>query len=74
MDTELIKLKIKTKSNSVLIKETFLKACQNLNASLFEELIDEEQYFQELDKYRFLDSMKTQFDYLITKGIKSTVM
>ncbi|GAA4932879.1 hypothetical protein GCM10023314_01600 [Algibacter agarivorans] len=67
---ELIKLKIKSKTNSQFIKETFIKACQNLDASIFEPLIDEDQYFEELDKYRFLQSMKTQFDYLKGEGIK----
>lgn len=67
---ELIKLKIKDNNNSQHIKETFLKACRNLDASIFEPLIDEDQYFEELDKYRFLQSMKEQFDYLIGTGIK----
>lgn len=67
---ELIKLKVKHDSNnSQYIKETFLKACQNLDASIFEPLIDEDQYFEELDKYRFLQSMKEQFDYLKENGV-----
>ncbi|MET6989170.1 hypothetical protein [Sediminicola arcticus] len=74
MDTELIKLKTKqetsSRANSQFIKETFLKACRTLDASLFEPLIDEEQYFQDLDKYRFLHSMKKQFDYLRGRGVK----
>lgn len=68
MDLELIILKTKqeqtSKDNSKLIKEMFLKACLELDASIFEPLIDEDQYFEELDKYRFLHSMKKQFDYL----------
>lgn len=71
---ELIKLKIKRDSNSYFIKETFLKACQNLDASIFEPLIDEDQYFEKLDKYRFLHSMKEQFDYLKGEGIKEMKM
>jgi hypothetical protein len=67
---KLIKLKIKYDTNSQFIKETFLNACQNLDASIFEPLIDEDQYFEELDKYRFLQSMKEQFDYLKGEGIK----
>ncbi|TWO34727.1 hypothetical protein E1J38_002385 [Seonamhaeicola sediminis] len=67
---DLIKLKIKESSNSQFIKETFLKACQNLDASIFEPLIDEDQYFEELDKYRFLQSMKEQFDYLKEIGVE----
>src|SRR5690606_27758679 len=61
---ELIKLKVKSESNSQYIKETFLKACKNLDASMFEPLIDEDQYFENLNKYKFLLSMKEQFDYL----------
>lgn len=67
---ELIKLKIKEDSNSHFIKETFLKACQSLDASIFEPLILEDQYFEDLDKYRFLQSMKTQFDYLKGNKVK----
>ena len=74
METELIKLKTKqessTKDHSQLIKKTFLKACQKLDASIFEPLIDEDQYFEELDKYRFLQSMKSQFDYLKGLGLE----
>lgn len=74
MDTELIKLKTKqetsSRDNSQLIKESFLNACQNLDASIFEPLIDEDTYFEELDKYRFLQSMKEQFDYLKSERIK----
>lgn len=71
---ELIKLKIKPKSNSQYIKEMFLKACQNLDASIFEPLIDEDQYFEELDKYRFLHSMKEQFDFLKENGVEKVEM
>ena len=67
---ELIKLKVKQTSNSQYIKETFLKACQNLDASIFEPLIDEDEYFESLDKYRFLQSMKEQFDYLKENGLE----
>ena len=74
MDSELIKLKAKQDTSSIdqsqLIKETFLKACRNLDASIFEPLIDEDQYFEDLDKYRFLNSMKSQFDYLKSIGVK----
>jgi|SRR5690606_3479781 len=71
---ELIKLKAKPESNSTYIKETFLTACQNLDASIFEPLIDEDQYFEDIDKYRFLQSMKEQFDYLKGIGINKVQM
>lgn len=67
---DLIKLKAKPESDSAYIKETFLKACQKLDASIFEPLIDEDEYFEELDKYRFLQSMKSQFDYLKGLGLE----
>ncbi len=74
METELIKLKVKKQSsqgaNSLHIKETFIKACEQLDASIFEPLVEDDQYFQDLDKYRFLQSMKSQFDYLKGTGIK----
>jgi hypothetical protein len=74
MDSQLIKLKTKQETSTIdqsqLIKETFLKACKNLDASIFEPLIDEDQYFEDLDKYRFLNSMKSQFDYLKSIGIE----
>ena len=70
---ELIKLKTlkHTSGNqSQFIRETFLKACQNLDASIFEPLIGEDEFFEDLDKYRFLHSMKEQFDYLKGLGLK----
>jgi hypothetical protein len=78
MQTELIKLKVKENVskdvNATLIKDTFLKSCIKLDASIFEPLIDEEQYFQDLDKYRFLQSLKTAFKKVKTKGVSKTVM
>jgi hypothetical protein len=71
---ELIKLKTKQDTSSIvnsqLIKGTFLKACIQLDASIFEPLIDEDQYFEGLDKYRFLHEMKSRFDVLKGEGVK----
>jgi hypothetical protein len=67
---EFMKLKIKYDTNSQFIKETFLKACKQLDASIFEPFIDEDQYFEGLDKYRFLDEMKRRFDVLKAEGVK----
>lgn len=78
MQSELIKLKVKENASkgvkSKFIKETFLKSCRELDPSIFEPLIDEEQYFQDLDKYRFLQSLKTTFKKVKTKGVGKTVM
>jgi len=71
---ELIKLKTKRENfsseSSLLIKNTFIRACEQLDTSIFEPFIDEDQYFEEKDKYQFLHEMKDQFDYLKGKGVK----
>jgi len=73
METELIKLKVKQvfseKDNTSKIKETFIEACKKLDTSIFEPLIDEE-YFEDLDKYRFLHEMQSRFDVLKGEGVK----
>jgi len=78
MQSEVIKLRVKGKASkgqkSRLIKETFLMSCKELDASIFEPLIDEEQYFQDLDKYRFLQSLKTAFEKVKAKEINQTIM
>lgn len=69
----LIKLKIKkglTTQEINYIVEQFLKACEQLDASIFEPLIEEDAYFQDLDKYRFLASLKQQFDWAKNRGAK----
>ncbi len=71
---ELIKLKVKQASsvgeNASIIKKSFISACKHLDASIFEVYIDEDTFFEDLDKYRFLQEMKQQFDYLRSVGIK----
>ncbi|TYB69445.1 hypothetical protein ES677_13860 [Bizionia gelidisalsuginis] len=78
MKTELIKLKLKANSSTgetaLHIKNTFIKACESLDTSIFEPLIEEDQNFQDLDKYRFLKSMKVVFDSCKEKGFKQTTM
>lgn len=56
------------------VKSKFIEACKRLDASIFEPYIDEEQYFQDLDKYRFLQSLKDEFDRVKKLGIESTVL
>lgn len=69
-----IKLKLteqaKTKNKSQLIIDKFIKACINLDVSIFEPLIEENQLFQDLDKYRFLQSMKDLFDFMKIQEIQ----
>lgn len=65
-------IKLKRKKNKFNydreIEEAFIKACKVLDASLFEPYIKEDQYFEDLDKYRFLASMKKLFNSFIEEG------
>ena len=56
------------------IKNKFIKSCELLDASIFEPLIDEDHFFQDLDKYRFLQSLKNEFDTWKQKGFTKTVL
>lgn len=75
---DLIKLTIKSEANSgepaQKIISHFIKACLNLDCSVLEPMIDEDQYFEELDKYRFLASLKQQFDWAIARGASNITM
>lgn len=66
MSTELIKLKTKKQYQSPEkdseIKEKFIEACMKLDETIFEPLIEEDQYFEDLDKYRFLQTLKNVYD------------
>ena len=65
MKTATIQLKIKNQAKTTntckAIKNAFIQSCLNLDASIFEPYIAEDRYFQELDKYRFLQSLKDIF-------------
>ncbi|WP_405247839.1 hypothetical protein [Cellulophaga sp. Asnod2-G02] len=78
MATEIIKLRIRKESstgeNSQRILEKFIKACKALDCSIIEPLIDDDHYFEELDKYRFLASLREQFDWAIDRGAKTIEM
>ncbi|MFS4418862.1 hypothetical protein [Maribacter sp. 2307ULW6-5] len=75
---EVIKLQVKKeasigdKAQSITAK--FIEACLALDASIFEPMIEENQYFEDLDKYRFLSSLKQQFDWAIKRGAKDITM
>lgn len=71
---EAIKLKLKTNqvTKDSYIESKFIQACENLDASIFEPLIEEEQYFDDLDKYRFLQQLKDIFDNVKSKDITKT--
>jgi hypothetical protein len=74
MSTELIKLKIKKQSstgdNAQKIIDKFIEACLTLDCSILEPMIDEDLYFEDIDKYRFLASLREQFDWAINRGAK----
>lgn len=56
------------------VKSKFIESCQKLDASIFEPYINEEEYFQNLDKYRFLQSLKDEFDRVKRMGIERTIL
>lgn len=75
---ELIKLKIKRQAvkdgNSQLIIDSFKEACVKLDTSIIEPLLNEDQYFEEKDKFRFLAFLNSQFDYAKSIGNDRTTM
>lgn len=77
MAIELIKLKIRkeasTGEHAQKIIDKFIEACLTLDCSILEPMISEDQYFED-DKYRFLASLKQQFDWAIGRGVKNITM
>jgi hypothetical protein len=79
MQQEIIKLKLTNHSRSEkktdIVVAIFIDACEKLDASLFEPLIEEEdQMFEDLDKYRFLESLKNVFDGVKAKKASSVTL
>ena len=78
MAQDLIKLNVKKGSSSgkaaQQIIAKFIEACLNLDCSIIEPLIKEDEYFEELDKYRFLASLKEQFDWAVARGANTIRM
>jgi hypothetical protein len=72
-DMKTIQLKLTKRSVErklgATVLEHFIKACQSLNASVFEPYIEEDQVFEDVDKYRFLQLMKEQFERCEVVGI-----
>ncbi len=54
------------------VKQKFIEACKNLDASVFEPLISEQDYFEDLDKYRFLEKLKNIVNTVKLKGVMET--
>lgn len=75
---QLVKLKIKegssTGERAERILDSFIQSCINLDASILEPMIEEEQFFDGLDKYRFLAFLRGQFDSAKAQGIKKMIM
>ncbi|MDV7138246.1 hypothetical protein R3X28_05130 [Maribacter sp. TH_r10] len=75
---EVIKLKLKTENTSgeqaIIIVKKFVEACVFLDASRIEPYIHDDQYFDDLDKYRFLAFLKSQFDSARESGIKRMII
>lgn len=69
MEEELVHLKTKNSfqkkenlNRSEEIIHAFKNACLHLDASLFEPYMQEDDCFEDLDKYRFLASLKSVFE------------
>ncbi|MCR9228554.1 MAG: hypothetical protein NXH90_14145 [Flavobacteriaceae bacterium] len=75
---KLIKLKVKEESSTVeqakRIIDSFIKSCINLDASILEPMIEEGQFFDDLDKYRFLAFLRAQFDSAKAQGLKKMIV
>ncbi len=65
MQAEFIKLKVKKEMSfgfgANTIKDAFIESCLQLDASVFESLINENIFFEDKDKYRFLASLQKEF-------------
>lgn len=59
---EVIRLKLKVNETTIEksgeVKNAFIEACRNLDPVRFEPLMQENEIFQDLDKWRFLESFK----------------
>lgn len=78
MNMELIILKVKEEATTGEIAEkitkSFIEACINLDASIFAPIVQEDDIFDELEKYRFLAFLSKQFDLAKAKGIKKMIV
>jgi hypothetical protein len=71
----IIKLKYKQENFSAItskkVIDKFIESCTKLDTSIFEPYINEEDYFQDLDKYRFLAQLKRAFDNVQSAIVKT---
>ena len=75
---ELIKLKVKKNISKGVdaqrIIKSFIESCVNFDPSTIEPFIKDDQYFDDLDKYRFLAFLKAQFDSARSVGLKKMIV
>ena len=75
---ELIKLSVNKKASkgteARLIINSFIDACTKLDTTIIEKLLDEDQYFEEKNKWAFLAFLKGQFDFAKAKGFDRTIL
>ena len=56
-------VKKENKTHSQLVVDKFIESCQHLDASIFEPCMEEDDVFEDLEKYTFLAELKELFDY-----------
>ena len=56
------------KSNCQIVADKFIESCLNLDASIFEPYMKEDDVFEEEDKYNFLLKRKEQFAKIRAKA------
>ena len=75
---EILKLGIREQAvksgHSELIINSFIESCIKLETNLLEPLFNEEQYFENKNKWEFLAFLKKQFDFAKAKGLERTIV
>ena len=56
-------LEKENQSYSQLVVDKFIESCLHLDASIFEPYMEEDDVFEELEKYKFLAELKDLFEY-----------
>lgn len=75
---QLIKLKVKQGSSegeqANRIIDSFIQSCIHLDTSVLSTMIEEDQFFDDLDKYRFLAFLRAQFDSAKAHGLERMIV
>lgn len=56
-------IKKENKTHSQLVLDKFIQSCLHLDASIFEPHMNEDDVFEDREKYTFLAELKDLFDY-----------